>query len=125
MWIEWNKNPAGRRVGDCSVRAVSIALGVDWETAYAMTASAGFNMADIQNSNSVIGAVLRQHGFYRHIIPNECPDCFTVKDFCEAHPQGTYVLFTNGHVLTVKDGNWIDAWDSGNEIVLYFWSKEA
>lgn len=36
MWIEFNGNPTGRRVGDCAVRAVSVALGIDWEKAYSM-----------------------------------------------------------------------------------------
>ena len=39
MWREFNNNPKGHRVGDCAVRAVSVALGVDWDTAYAMLAN--------------------------------------------------------------------------------------
>ena len=78
MWIEYNPNPAGRRVGDCSVRAISAALGVDWETAYKLVTKAGFDMADMPSSNGVWGAVLRQYGFYREAIPNICPDCYTV-----------------------------------------------
>ena len=35
MWVEYNPNPSGRRVGDCAVRAVAKALNVDWETAWA------------------------------------------------------------------------------------------
>jgi hypothetical protein len=60
---------------------VSVALGVDWETAYAMLAVNGFQMGDVMNSNAVSGATLRQHGFKRANIPNECPDCFTVEEF--------------------------------------------
>ena len=29
MWIEHNGNPTGRRVGDCAVRAIEVALDVD------------------------------------------------------------------------------------------------
>lgn len=28
MWQKFNENPCGRNVGDCAVRAVSVALGV-------------------------------------------------------------------------------------------------
>ena len=42
IWIEFNGNPTGRKVGDCAVRAVSVALGVDWETAFAMLAKNAF-----------------------------------------------------------------------------------
>ena len=38
MYIEYNPNPAGRRGGVCSVRAVAKALDVGWEKAYALMA---------------------------------------------------------------------------------------
>lgn len=122
-WKHYNPNPSGRNVGDCSVRALSAALDVDWETAYALIAKAGYLMNDVISSNSVWGAVLRQNGFYRHILPNSCPDCFTINDFAEAHPEGVYVVGTGNHVVTVKDGEILDGWDSSNEIPVYYWSK--
>lgn len=122
-WIDYNPNPAGRRVGDCAVRAVSVALDVDWETAYNLIANAGYNMADMPSSDAVWGAVLRQYGFYRMTIPNTCPDCYTAADFAHDHPHGIYVLGFGGHVATVKDGYLYDAWDSSNEIPQYVWFR--
>lgn len=124
MWVEYNKNPVGRRVGDCSVRAVSVALDVDWETAYVMMAVNGFSMGDMPNSNSVWGAVLRQHGFYRESIPDNCPDCYTAEDFAKDHPNGIYVLGFGDHVATVVDGDIYDAWDSSKEIPQYVWYRK-
>lgn len=125
MWREFNPNPAGRMVGDCAVRAVSAALGVSWETAFALIAAAGYNMADMPSSNGVFGAVLRQHGFYRTTVPNECPDCYTAADFCKDHPRGVYVLGFGNHVATVIDGDLYDSWDSSSEIPQYFWAKKG
>lgn len=121
MWIKTNNNPAGRYVGDCAVRAVSVALGIDWEEAYELIADAGYRMGDMPSSDSVWGAVLRQHGFYREAIPNTCPDCYTVKDFVKDFPHGVYVLGFGGHVATVIDGDLYDSWDSSNEVPVYFW----
>jgi len=123
-WYEFNNNPTGRRVGDCAVRAVSIALGVDWETAYNLIADAGYNMGDMPSSNSVWGAVLRQHGFYRAAIPDKCPICYSAEDFAIDHPKGVYVLGFGSHVATVKDGLLYDAWDSSKEIPQYVWYKK-
>lgn len=123
MFIEWNNNPVGKRVGDCSVRAISKALDVDWETAYAMIASNGFAMGDMPSSNSVWGAVLRQNGFKKQIIPNSCPDCFTFADFARDNPRGTFVLGTGSHVATVVDGNLYDSWNSSDEIPVFVWYK--
>lgn len=126
MWREYNPNPCGRSVGDCAIRATSIALGIGWEEAYMVLANAGLLMCDLPNSNSTISAVLRQHGFYRSAISNECPDCYTVTDFCSDHPVGTYVLGVSGHVVAIIDGDYYDSWDSGNEIpMFYFYRPEG
>jgi hypothetical protein len=124
MYIYYNPNPTGRNVGDCAVRAVSKALGVDWETAYMLIMCNGFWMGDMPSSNSVWGAVLREHGFYRENIPNECPDCYTAEEFCEEHPRGIYVLGFGTHVATVVDGDIYDSWDSSQEIPQYFWYRK-
>lgn len=121
MWIEYNDNPVDRKVGDCAVRAVSVALGVDWETAYLMMAINGFYMGDMPSSNSVWGSVLRQHGFSRRSLPDSCPDCYTAEDFANDHPKGTYVLGFGTHVATVVNGNIFDSWDSSKEIPQYYW----
>ena len=123
MYIEWNNNPVGRRVGDCSVRAISKALDVDWETAYAMIASNGFAMGDMPSSNSVWGAVLRQNGFKKQAIPNSCPDCYTFADFARDNPRGTFVLGTGSHVATVVDGDLYDSWNSSDEIPVFVWFR--
>lgn len=124
VWREYNPNPAGRKVGDCSVRAVSAALGVDWETAYALMAVAGFNMGDMPSSNSTWGAVLRQHGFYRFNLPDACPDCYTFADFARDNPRGVFVVGTGTHVATIIDGNLMDVWDSSNEPVAFVWHRK-
>lgn len=124
MWVKYNPNPAGRHVGDCTVRALSKALGIDWDTAYAATVAKGFEMADMPSSDSVWGAVLRQNGFYRETVPNTCPDCYTVADFCEDHPSGVYVLTFDGHVAAVVDGKLYDSWDSSKKIPQYFWHRK-
>lgn len=124
IWREFNGNPAGRRVGDCAVRAVSVALGVDWETAYDLMADMGFKLADMPSSDAVWGAVLRQHGFYRAAISNSCPDCYTAEDFARDHPRGVYVLGFGGHTATIRDGWLYDSWDSSQEIPQFYWAKK-
>ena len=124
MYIRFNNNPTGRNVGDCAVRAVSKALGIDWETAYLTIARNGFMMGDMPSSDSVWGAVLRQNGFYRRTVPNSCPDCYTADDFCRDNPEGIFVLGFGGHVATVIDGDLYDSWDSSNEIPVYVWYQK-
>lgn len=124
MWREYNPNPMSRRVGDCAIRAVSKALGIDWEDAYAKIAMNGFAMGDMPSSDAVWGATLRQHGFYRDAIPNTCPDCYTAEDFCKDHPDGVYVLAFGGHVAAVENGDLYDTWDSSQLIPQYYFYRK-
>lgn len=124
MWLYYNPNPAGRLVGDCAVRAIAKVLDTDWETAYNLICDAGYNMCDMPSSNGVWGAVLKQYGFYRFVLPNTCPDCYTAEDFCDDNPQGIFVLGFGSHVATVVDGILYDSWDSSQEIPQYYWKRK-
>ena len=123
-WRLFNNNPVSRNVGDCAVRAVSVALGIDWETAFALISANAYQMGDMPSSNAVWGSVLRQHGFKRYAIPNTCPDCYTAKQFAEDHPNGIYVLGFGNHVATIKNGVIYDSWDSSKEIPQYYWWRD-
>ena len=124
MWKEYNPNPVARRVGDCAVRAVAKALDTDWETAFVMLVTNAFAMGDLPSSDSVWGSVLRQNGFYRKTLDNECPDCYNALDFMSDNPEGTYVLGFGGHVATVVDGDLYDSWDSSMEIPQFYWYRK-
>lgn len=123
MWRYYQPNPAGRSVGDCSVRAVSAALDVSWDEAFDLLAHNAREMCDMPSADAVIGSVLRQHGFVRSIIPSSCPDCYTIGEFAEDFPRGVYVLGTGQHVATIIDGVILDSWDSSNEIPMFMWRR--
>lgn len=123
MWKYYNPNPAGKNVGDCTVRALSKALGQSWGQTYTALILQGYMMSDLPSANSVWGAYLRCCGFKRCIMPEDCPDCYTVADFARDHPEGIYILALSGHVVCVVDGDWHDTWDSGREIPIYFWTR--
>lgn len=120
----FNPNPAGRQVGDCTVRAISRATGQGWDETYIGLCLQGLIMGDMPSANAVWGAYLRQHSFTRNVVPNTCPDCYTVAEFAADHPHGVYVLALSSHVVCVEDGSYFDTWESGNEIPLFYWAKE-
>ena len=123
-YASYNPNPTKKQVGDCAVRAIAKATRQSWAEAYSALAFQGYWMGDLPNANSVWGAYLRQNGFQRHLIPNTCPDCYTVAEFAADHPHGVYVLALSSHVVCVQDGEYFDSWDSGAEIPLFYWEKE-
>ena len=124
-FVLFNPNPKNARVGDCAVRAVSKAVGQDWTDTYIALCCEGLAFRDMPSSNFVWGMYLKKYGFEEHMISSVCPECVTVAQFAKDHPKGRYVLATQNHVVTVDEGNYFDTWDSGNEIVLYYFQKET
>ena len=124
MFIRYNSNPYGSRVGDCVVRAISTAMNMEWEEVYMALAERGLSMGDMPSSNHVWGSYLMDNGYVREVIPHTCPDCYTVRDFCADHPHGNYILGTGTHALAAINGNYYDTWDSGDEVPIFYFRKE-
>ena len=125
MFQKHNENPMKSRVGDCTIRAISKALGQSWDKTFVGIAIQAFCSCDMPSSNAVWGAYLKSKGYERNVVPSDCSDCYTVSDFCEDHPEGTFILALDKHVVAVIDGDYFDTWDSGDEEVIYFWVKKG
>lgn len=94
---------------------------MDWDSVYSDITDIGYEMKDMPSANRVWGEYLKRLGFKRYVIPDTCPGCYTVKDFCEDYPYGKYIVATGEHVIAVVNGNYYDSWDSGNETPIYYY----
>lgn len=120
----YNPNPVGRFNIDCIPRATAKALDIDWDAASVLLCNAAIGMGTVECSDDAMAAVLRRHGFCRDVIPNTCPECYTVNDFCEDHPKGTFVLELGGHVVTIVDGVAYDTTNPARETVQFYWYQK-
>lgn len=125
MYIKSNPNPDNLMTEDCTIRAIAIATDKSWDETYIDVCVKGFVMKRMPSTNSVWAEYLKDQGFSRYIVPDTCPHCYTVRDFCGEHFKGTYILGTGSHAVAVIDGNYYDAWDSGDEVPLYYFTKET
>lgn len=123
MYIFFNNNPQGLKIGDCVVRAISAAMNQSWERTYIDLCIEGFMFRDMPNANSVWASYLHSKGWKRRSIPDTCPDCYTVADFAAEHPEGMYIAATGSHAVCIKNGNIIDNWDSSDETVTYYFER--
>lgn len=119
MYRKFNPNPCGKKTGDCVIRGISIFLDKKWDEVYTELGLVGLKMCDMPNSNSV---------WHRYLLDEGCKckmiEPITVKQFCETHPSGKYLLATGTHVIAVIDGDYYDAWNSGSENIFYYYTKE-
>jgi len=124
MWIRCNPNPLGKQTGDCVVRAIAIATDHSWRETYRELCRIGEKEADMPSSNAIWGLYLKSMGARQFLLPETCPMCITVRAFCERYPEGVYVIGTGSHAVAVIDGDYYDAWDSGDEVPTYFWTMK-
>lgn len=121
MWIRCNPNPLGKQTSDCVVRAIAIATEQSWKRTYRELCELGEIEAEMPNSNSLWGLYLKHKGAEQFLLPESCPQCMTVRAFCERFPEGVYVIGTGTHAVACIDGDYMDSFDSGSETPAYFW----
>ena len=123
MWIYANPNPCRQEEPDCVVRAISIATGRKWDRVHMDLCEMSRAKCTMPSVNWLWGLYLERNGFERFTLPKACPECISVRTFARRYPQGTYVIGTGTHAVAVIDGDWLDAWDSGDEIPTYFYRR--
>ena len=125
MFIKENLNPQNKNVGDCVIRAISKVLNQSWGRTYLELAVYGYAMADLQSADAVWGQYMTDKGFTRALLPTNCPNCFTVREFSDKYKEGRYLLFVGEHVVAAVNGNYYDTWDSGDRIVIYLFKEKS
>lgn len=123
MWRKYNPNPIGLNVGDCTVRAICAATGLDWNTVHKALCDLSGDMADMPSADRVWWALLEQFGFSRKRMIDRCPDCYTVEQFAFDHPRGIYILGPHEHAVCIYNGDWLDSWDSGKTVPTYYFRR--
>lgn len=122
-FIPYNPNPKGKVAEDCTVRAISRLTNKTWDDAYILVCTGGLIEKTMPDQKAAITTLMSMLGFQNNPLPNDCPKCYTIKRFCIDFPRGRYMVATGSHVVAVIDGNYYDAFDSGNEVLLNYWSE--
>ena len=120
MWRRINANPGKRRVGDCVVRAIAVATGKSGLEGYDELHKVGRSLYDMPSANETWGLYLYLLGFDPFLLPESCPQCVTVKEFCRYFPRGRFIIGTGSHAVAVIDGDYYDTFDSGGLTPSYF-----
>lgn len=122
-FIRYNPNPEHKYVPDCTVRAISKLMDIDWDTTYMALTVQGFMDKSPFIDDKVWGQFLRKNGYRVMPLPDLCPYCYTVREFANDHPHGRYLVKTHEHVIAIIDGDYYDTGDSGDEVPLYYYER--
>lgn len=122
MFVRFNANPVNKNTGDCTVRAISTLMNQSWRDTHADLSMTSFYLNVMPSANEAWGEYLILNGYRRYAIPDTCPACYTIKEFCMDHPKGRFLVATGSHVVAVIDGDYYDTWDSGWEVPIYYYA---
>ena len=122
----YNANPKNKlSAGDCVVRAISFASGLDWDTVYTGLCEIGMNMKMMPNDRKVFDKYLEDIGFVKRKTPKNAYGCrYTVEQLARHNPNMLTILSTSNHLTAIKDGKVVDTWDCGFKCVGNYWVKK-
>lgn len=108
--------------GDCVIRAFSMATGLTWLDAFDRLCAHARKTYDVPNSDSNYPKVFEEFGLIAKqvkVIKGESR--MTVKDFCQQHPKGAYILRCANHLTAVVNGVCYDTWNPSEKCVYRYW----
>lgn len=127
-YLEKNVNPKNRKTGDCSTRAIAELLNITWEDALKMQFDMAIKTKYDPSSRQVMEKVLNQFGFRKVRQPRKVDNTkYQVKEMDQVLGKlelktGVVVNVAN-HYVCIKDGNYIDIWNSGRKCVGNYYTK--
>lgn len=117
--------PNKRECGDCSIRSICAAEGMDWFDVFdGLSKSARANqwMMGIRENITDFVATL---GYEWHpITPKRGERRPTVAAFAKSHPDDVYIMLIAGHAVGGKYGKYMDIWDCGYKSLYGYWLKK-
>ena len=115
-----NVNPDLIDIGDCVVRAISLASGLDYDVVE----------DKLYYTAQLLDCPERCVCCYSFLLDNvlnyapvEC-EGLLVGEFADIYNRGTYLVRMDGHITCVIDGEIFDTWDCSMEMATNAWNVD-
>lgn len=115
MFKYHNANPFGRRINDCTVRAISFATGKSWDETYDELSDFARMQGSMFDDVGYIDCYLQRR--FKKIYSMSDINKLTVQDFLFYYPKGTYLITMRGHITCCVDGIIYDTFYPGDRLV--------
>lgn len=117
-----NANPKNKKGADCVARAVSFATGKTWENTIKEMTEFAIPLGRVFNEKAAVEKYLEEHGWVKYKQPRQDDNTkYTVQEFCEMQPNGTFIVSVANHLTVVKNGVIHDTWNCGHKSVGNYW----
>ena len=124
QFIKSNPHPAGKKTGDCVVRALAYAEARKWIEVYDELYQIGRTIFEMPNDKSVYEKYLISHGWRKCKMPkHENGKRYKLSELADERPHGTFVASINKHLAVVEDGKLLDTWDCGRKCVGNYFTR--
>lgn len=129
-FIKVNKNPKGRRTGDCSTRALCNVLNISYDDALRLQIEESLKCYYDPTSKQVIERVLKKFGWIKMAQPKKSNNSkYEVRELDQLltdkqMKDGVLVTVANHHTC-VRDGYVEDTWYCGYKSVGNYYVKEV
>ena len=126
-----NENPKGKLVGDCVIRAISLATGDGWDKTYKGLCELGLKLKDMPNDKKVYDKYLALNGWVKHKQPRKLDNTkYTGREWCEKlRDEGKsdpMVVHIGGHhIVCIMNYKVHDIWNSTGKCIGNYWTKEG
>lgn len=115
MYEYYNANALGNLAEDCTVRSLSCALGISWDSAYNI----------LSNEARLQGQMMDNAGFIIRFLNTRfkrVPELgYTVGDTVKMYPNSILLLTMKNHITCAKFGKIFDTWNCENKPIQEAW----
>lgn len=115
MYRYYNANPLGRKVNDCTIRAIALATGESWDSTYNYLSDYAQQEAVMMDNVMYIDKFLDKN--FEKIYTNEKGYNMTVDDVSKRWYKGTYLITMKNHITCCIDGIIYDTFNPSDRLV--------
>ena len=115
MFRYYNANPLGRKINDCTVRAIALATGESWDSTYNFLSDFAQQEAVMMDDVNYIDKFLDKN--FIKIYTNTNGYNMTVDDVARRWYKGTYLITMKNHITCCIDGVIYDTFNPSDRLV--------
>lgn len=111
-----NLNPRNLRTGDCVIRACAHAFKKSWDEVFDELILLSKMKKEMPTAQRLYQAYISNQNVKKlddKELKNKYNKRYSVREWCDLHPTGLYLVKVSGHLTVVDNGIIIDTWNCG------------